>query len=215
MASTSAPAPMRISRHGTVPFSAAFIRAVSPSLSFLCISSASTLVSRSSRAVTCPPTLAAIKEDIPSERVLPASAPFPRRIFMTSVRPSPDASHSAVTPEVALASTSAPASSNIFTTTACPMMLASIRAVMSSLSFPFASAPADRSAFVTSTCPALAAAINGVSLSQSAEFTSTPSFSILWTSFLSPSEAAVIRRAPGELIAAISSLLVNWSCMAV
>ena len=93
-----------------VPFSAAFINGVTPSAS---AKRASAPWSNNSlTASACPPTEAVINADILSERALLASASFFSNDFMTSTRPSPAASHRAVTPLLAEASTSAPSLSS-------------------------------------------------------------------------------------------------------
>mmetsp|Transcript_35365 Transcript_35365/g.84495 ORF Transcript_35365/g.84495 Transcript_35365/m.84495 type:complete len:279 (+) Transcript_35365:1610-2446(+) len=201
-------------RTAAVPFSAAFIRGVTPSAS---VNRASApLSNRSFTASTCPPTLAVIKAEMLSERVLLGSASFFSRLFITSARPSPLASHSAVTPELAGASTSAPSLMRYSTTLTCPMILASMSALMPSLSLALTSAPSFNRSLTTSMCPALAAGISGVSSSQSRTLASIfSSFSNFCTNFLSPSDAAPISLAPGELMASTSAALANCSCNGV
>mmetsp|Transcript_15551 Transcript_15551/g.31811 ORF Transcript_15551/g.31811 Transcript_15551/m.31811 type:complete len:256 (-) Transcript_15551:727-1494(-) len=194
----------------TVPFSAAFISGVTPSASR---KAASAPCSKSNlAAASCPPTLAVMSAEMLSLLALLGSACRFSSAFSTSVRPSPLASHSAVTPESAGASTSAPSFRSSSTTLTWPMMDASIKAVMPSLSRALTSAPSFSSSLATSKCPALAAGMSAVKSSQSRALTSTfSSLSSFCTSFLSPSDAAPMRRAPGEDMASMSAALANWS----
>ena len=78
------------------------------------------------------------------------------------------------------------------------------------------SAPSFSRSFTTSRCPALDASMRGVSSSQMRTFTSIfSSFRSLCTSFFSPSDAAPMRWALGELMALMSVALANCSCKGV
>jgi len=92
-----------------------------------------------------------------------------------------------------------------------PSMEASMSAVMLSLSRAFTSAPRSTRSRIMPMCPRDAAAMSGVSLSQSRAFTSTPDARKALTAFSSPSVAAVMRRAPSELMASMSSRVANCS----
>ncbi len=89
-----------------MPFLAAFISGVTPSPSAKCTSAP--FSSSSLTALACPPINAVMSAKMLPDQALFALASFFNSNFMTSMRPSMAASHSAVTPLLADASAPAP-----------------------------------------------------------------------------------------------------------